>query len=282
MTPPRPSITLDVDLRNPGQFLACCGLLELAGRLDSEAVGWFEKSQFSLRCAQADDLWNLFVDSKPTAAFSSEKENRMKELKNKGKKKLSDPERRELATLESERRIAPIRLQIGTGLLIDWWFDPSINDAGFKTWGGPQVVIDIVRGLLDHLKGMRNVGPGTNCWMVKPISEPKPFYFDSRISRLTSLDLGFSADGFTTAFSPAVELLALIGMQRFRPGTLIERERYAFAAWKEPLPAAIAAAVAPGLIPTLIDRRYQFPLVVRTGGKYKAFGPATLERSLHV
>ena len=48
MTPPTPAITLEVDLTNPGQFLACCGLLELASRLDGEAVGWFEGTRFHM------------------------------------------------------------------------------------------------------------------------------------------------------------------------------------------------------------------------------------------
>ncbi|MCY2990096.1 MAG: hypothetical protein NTY19_19815 [Planctomycetota bacterium] len=135
-------------------------------------------------------------------------------------------------------------------------------------------------GMQEHVKKQCKIARSclTQCIAI---SKPKPFYFDSRISRLTSLDLGFSAETFTTAFSPAVELLSLIGMQRFRPSTVVERERYAFATWKEPLPASIAAAVASGSISTLVDRRYVFPLVVRTGGKYKAFGPATLERTAH-
>ena len=33
MSYPEPSITVNVDVTNPGQFLACCGLLELADRL---------------------------------------------------------------------------------------------------------------------------------------------------------------------------------------------------------------------------------------------------------
>jgi CRISPR-associated protein Csb3 len=33
MTHPEPNITIKVDVTNPGQFFACCGLLELADRL---------------------------------------------------------------------------------------------------------------------------------------------------------------------------------------------------------------------------------------------------------
>ena len=35
-------IRITVDPTNPGQFFACCGLLELADRLWPGAEGWFE------------------------------------------------------------------------------------------------------------------------------------------------------------------------------------------------------------------------------------------------
>src|SRR5687768_9486618 len=38
----QPSIRITVDAANPGQFFACCGLLELADRLWPGAEGWFE------------------------------------------------------------------------------------------------------------------------------------------------------------------------------------------------------------------------------------------------
>src|SRR5437870_3331191 len=41
MIEPTADITLDVDLRNPGQFFACCGALELSSRLWPESEGWF-------------------------------------------------------------------------------------------------------------------------------------------------------------------------------------------------------------------------------------------------
>jgi CRISPR-associated protein Csx14 len=38
-----PSFSVHVDPTNPGQFFACCGLLELADRLWQGAEGWFDK-----------------------------------------------------------------------------------------------------------------------------------------------------------------------------------------------------------------------------------------------
>ncbi len=43
-------IRVNVDPTNPGQFFACCGLLELADRLWPAAEGWFEKGEFLIAC----------------------------------------------------------------------------------------------------------------------------------------------------------------------------------------------------------------------------------------
>src|SRR5438093_13336327 len=44
------NIRIPVDLTNPGQFFACCGLLELADRLWPGAEGWFEPQDFCMTC----------------------------------------------------------------------------------------------------------------------------------------------------------------------------------------------------------------------------------------
>src|SRR4051812_43638748 len=41
-------MTIPVDLTNPGQFFACCGLLELADRFWEGAEGWYEPGHFCL------------------------------------------------------------------------------------------------------------------------------------------------------------------------------------------------------------------------------------------
>ena len=48
MTNPEPTIRVNVDVTNPGQFFACCGLLELADRLWPGAEGWFDYTTFNL------------------------------------------------------------------------------------------------------------------------------------------------------------------------------------------------------------------------------------------
>ena len=55
MSYPEPSITVKVNVTNPGQFFACCGLLELADRLWPGAEGWFDGSggEFRIACGGA-------------------------------------------------------------------------------------------------------------------------------------------------------------------------------------------------------------------------------------
>ena len=64
-TSPDGTIRVRVDPSNPGQFFACCGLLELADRLWGGAEGWFDDGMFMLRPvgspARATDLRALLA-----------------------------------------------------------------------------------------------------------------------------------------------------------------------------------------------------------------------------
>jgi len=46
MSQPASNIKVKIDTTNPGQFFACCGLLELADQLWPGAEGWFERRRF--------------------------------------------------------------------------------------------------------------------------------------------------------------------------------------------------------------------------------------------
>ncbi|MCC6422355.1 MAG: type I-U CRISPR-associated protein Cas8c [Phycisphaerales bacterium] len=269
------TLTLDVDLTNPGQFLACCGLLELASRVDSCACGFFNENTFIIESACAKSLRKILFNTSCVLDFDPRKKERIQYLKK--KRARSDAEKMELKLLEQEERVAPLVLKIGdAALILDWWKDESVKEAGFKTWSGAQTPKPIIDGMLEHI---RTIDDSESLWKAMPILKPKPFYYDSRMSRLTAIDSGFSTKGFVITFSPAVELLALVSLQRFRPSTISGREYYGFATWSEPLSISVAAAVMHGLVPVLESARYRFPLVVRTGGKYKAFGPALKERT---
>ena len=67
MSAKQANITIPVDLTNPGQFFACCGLLELADRLWPGTEGWFDKREFCILTGDgAKTLSELLSEARST------------------------------------------------------------------------------------------------------------------------------------------------------------------------------------------------------------------------
>lgn len=78
----------------------------------------------------------------------------------------------------------------------------------------------------------------------------------------------------TEAF-PAVEFLALIGLQRFRPLATDAPRVFEYSTWTLALPPTVAAAAACGLLSCTGGARYRFENGFRTDQrKHKGFLPA--------
>lgn len=273
----KPTLKLDVDLTNPGQFLACCGLLELASRVAPEAMGWFEEQTFhTTRCDWG--LLERFIHCEVRPITAEMKTGPVTNVEEKSQEN------------QKEEKSPPAHLGQPFDLLLDWWKDDSASEAGFKTWSAGMTIMGFFNGTTASKGSKQSPGMREHLSRHLPekerllqttdaIEKPSPFNFDSRLSRNTAIDLGFT-DGITFAFSPAVELLALVGLQRFRPRMISRWERNTYCTWREPLPASIAAAVVNGQIPTLTSNCYSFSVKPRDAqGRYKAFGPALLERN---
>src|SRR5208337_2949303 len=107
---------------------------------------------------------------------------------------------------------------------LDWWLDERSVGASLKTWAGQQKVTTISRAMLHTASTLEEIhGPWLDVGRLARDPDPpnkvvEPFYFDAR-RFAHSLDVGFSLDaqGAETVAHPAVELLCLIGLQRFRP-----------------------------------------------------------------
>ncbi len=287
MTDPTPAIRVKLDPCNPGQFFACCGLLELAHRLWQGAEGWFELQQFCLQ--PADDkqraaatpagLIDQFARCRVTNTMSEAQLGRLAELsamKAKERAKSEDLEAEKKA-LDSLRREAPIRLHTPFDLLIDWFLDDRAGGSRFKTWAGQQSVIDIAQGMHRPLRlgGWSEASP--DVWLSRSVStDDLPFNFDSGLSgQGSALDAGFSFDslGFKAPTRPLLELATFVGLQRFRPMSVATENLYRFDLWPTPLLPSAAAAAACGAAPVIGARRYEFRLLYRT--KYlKSFLPA--------
>jgi len=259
----RPSLSIIVDVTNPGQFFACCGLLELAHRLWPGAGGWFENGQFMI-CAECGGI---------TLRQVSEWLQNCELIPD-------DP--------KADDKTCPLRLRQhavdddggSLAMRLDWWLDDTGVGGLLKTWAGQQRVKVIARAMLHSAIADGHADKG---WLDRgrtaslpelPGKVVEPFYFDAR-RFAHALDTGFSLDvqGVETVAHPAVELLCLIGLQRFRPRQSSESKwAFEYWTWPQPLSAPVAAAVACGAANMPGRKGYRFSLRFRDDQKrYKAF-----------
>jgi CRISPR-associated protein Csx14 len=162
-----------------------------------------------------------------------------------------------------------------------------------KTWAGKQLAPLIFRLMkratgkaalanspLDYSEAVCDIQNGKA--KKKAVS---PFYFDSRREG-TSLDVGFSTDeqDMSVEAYPAVESLALVGLQRFRP--LIDEatrpRSFVYDAWAEPLTVTVAAVAACGIVQIRSCGSFRFAKPSRGGEYMTMFSRATRERSKNV
>jgi hypothetical protein len=265
MTQAGANISIPVDLTNPGQFFACCGLLELADRLWPDATGWFEDQRFLI--ASNDPARGIGALLCKVASAEAEQ--------------LDD----------GDNAASPLRLKLPNSkcMRLDWWQDEATGGSCLKTWAGrqsgpnifrlmlkaagrapPKAPLDYADAIFDSRDGKQN---------KKTIS---PFYFDARRAG-TALDAGFSADEQQMSVQefPAVEALAFVGLQRFRPRVdeSTPTKSFVYTPWPQPLPPVLAQAVVCGAIALPSSQRYRFTKPSR-GGKYAyVFSRAARERS---
>lgn len=146
-------IRIKVDVTNPGQFFACCGLMELASRKAPESVaGWFApgEQEFLIQSdspetgMSAGDLVELVAKAGLASALSSDMLERLKQMNaqsraaKKAGKQLSKEEETERKRLGSLLRSGPIRIPTPFDLRLDWW--RSESESVPKTWAGSQAV----------------------------------------------------------------------------------------------------------------------------------------------
>lgn len=251
------SFSVNVDPTNPGQFFACCGLLELADRLWLGAEGRFLADQFEVTCE--GDLVQFHRDLTSTPL--------------------------QLRDLDNP---AAGRIYMGSpfGLLMDWWHESSGREEArdFKVWTGRMGVFRIAKAMQDALRESRFAHPdmlNTGGIVYEPEDSTKkvePYYFDARRgSNAHSRDIGFSPNdlSLTTTAWPAVEYLCLAGLQRCQPAQTKTQRIYDYFTWSVPLMTSLLPAAVAGLLPHIGRRGYRFENWFRTGQKkHKAFRPA--------
>jgi CRISPR-associated protein Csb3 len=255
MSPRTPAITINVDVTNPGQFFACCGLLELADRLWPGAEGWFDNAFFCINAAGTlPDLWTLIADADLRAL---------------------DP---------GDETASPMRLEAPFGLTLDWWKDEEAGGRRLKVWAGSMRAVRIAQAMKAAIRdAAQHERPLDYATVVYDPDDPKkkvePFYYDARRGgSARPIDIGFSPDSLTmrTVAFPAVEFLCVVGLQRFRPALTSQRRIFEYHTWRTPLPPFLAAVAASGLDALADGVGYRFENAFRTDQeKHKSFLPAT-------
>jgi len=246
---------MDVHVTNPGQFFACCGVLELADRLWPEAEGCFQDTSFL--------IWGTgglrqLIDRLQGAGLTQ-----------------LDP---------ADDKSSPIQIGEPFRLRLDWWQDDRAGGSGLKVWAGSMEGVRIARAMLAALSDPSFGQPGLfNVGMVvndpnHPEKKVEPFYFDSRRAQNAhSRDVGFSLNDLkltSTAF-PAVEFFCLVGLQRCLPLPTDRPRMFDYFTWAKPIPAPLLPAAVTGHLPAVGARRYRFENMYRTGQKkHKAFSVA--------
>ncbi len=250
------SIRIKVDRTNPGQFFACCGLLELADRLWRGAEAWFEERAFCIACG--GELAELI-----RAVTSAE-----------------------LAQLDPDDNTgSPI--EIGSPfrrLRLDWWQDDRAGGKELKVWAGTMESVRIACAMQQAMRDERFRSPelfdvGLIAYDPDNLEKKvEPYYFDARRGpNAHSRDVGFSPNDLhltTTAF-PAVELLCLVGLQRCLPAKTNLPRMFDYYTWGTPLPPELLPPVVAHELAFPESCGYRFENWYRTGQKkHKAFRSA--------
>jgi len=216
---PDTNLSVKLDPLNPGQFFACCGLLELLSMAEPGLLSHFaleskrpRLASFCVQTARGSEALGMVLRRLrgATATFPDEH--------------IKPPVRPAVIAFEPE-------------LTLDWWLDEFHDKTtNIKCWAG-QVT---TRRLFEELLPLLDTDSTGEGLFERSALTSSLFGVDPR-SAWNTLDLGFSPNEHNVASTifPAVEVLAAIGLQYFRPDSS-KRSAVRYSLWKDPLPASIA------------------------------------------
>ena len=248
-------MSVQVDITNPGQFFACCGLLEVAHRVwcPGPAEGWFTDGQFWLarrdgKSAEVAELIKAVLECDVRAIS------------------VNDP------------KTDPIELGDPIGIRLDWWRRSDGSTNLFKTWAANATSLQMfrkwrepLRRCLDSINGQ----PGKILTLSYRVQGS--YGFDSELG-WDALRVGFSFNEHgglrKLPTRPAVELFGAIGLQRFFPKCDGENHVVGYSPWRVPLTAPVAAAAALGLVPGVTLYRLRTRFISR--GSFKGLDTAII------
>lgn len=269
-------ITVSVDPTNPGQFFACCGLLELADRLWPGAEGCFTPNarEFRIACG-GHSLPELLTA--------------LRNLEIEGYTVTDSDEEDEDSGDADDGNFEPLVLTSPVGYRVDWF-----SEINLKPWAGsmkPKPILTAMARSIDpswtqpFMESVVATDParervGRNGKVTLTPGKPRePFYFDSRRGmNVIDRDVGFVPDALKKAYKrytfafPAVEALAPIGLQRGRPRPTKKPRVFDYFTWAWPVTPAILPVAVVGALGDPKAAGYRFKNAFRTGKKqHKAY-----------
>jgi CRISPR-associated protein Csx14 len=254
-------LCIPVNLRNPGEFLACCGFLEGAHRLWMGSDGFFGSDGFLLRIPMAGATVKLITESLCGADATAEPLSGV--IYGSNRKPVDDP-----------NKILPLRINGQFRVRLSWWLEEERSrQSPFKMWSAHGTSLSIFSALRGETMELQDRIDYSRPFACKIASSTR-FGLDPGAG-WNSLDAGFSPNEqrMRTLSSPVLELFAALGLQRFRPVPIADDDdAFRYSIWRVPLNPVVAAAAATGAIPGGTGGTYRFRIVSR--GKFGCFSTA--------
>jgi hypothetical protein len=214
-------LKLNLELNNPGQFFACCGMHMLVDSFENKPVpSWFKVSRVKTKGSffietdlVGDDILKKFLSSTITVDKNFE-----------------------------DKKIAPLSFNGSFQRFeIDWWLNGNAP-SGLKTWAGrvtPGAMLSKIQKSARKLKYSKfeDIFSGHS-------PETGRMGIDPRTSRPNS-SRGFSASSFKAVETYSfVELLGTLGLQAFRPNYNQITDSFEYCIWRNPLLLRTAMAIS--------------------------------------
>lgn len=250
------TFSVQLNPANPAEFFGACGLLELSSRR-SAANGWFD----------AKDVFHL---STKTKADGDPVSAALHMLKTAGSALPKTEEEKDLmlafgdvggAALFVRRSVkenaSPLVIGDPVNIRLDWWQ----SHKSLKTFAGRQESAKIYGNLLyEASTNLSKRKVCKNLWSAES-KGVKGLGLDAYRS-WTQRSMGFSQDKMPTdqqspPCRPAIELLAMIGLQRMRPLTDTNPNGIEYWTWDMPLSAPVAGAAVEGQMEFAKLRKYR-------------------------
>lgn len=247
-------LRIPLDPWNPGQFYACCGLIELFDMTGAQTLSNFEVDWRRPREA------TFILASEATLELSAI----IQSVQEAEYKPLPRPDAEDKAP--DKDSIAPAQVAIfGREIVLDWWLEWFRQRARqLKCWAGQVTTQKLIRVLPALLAG-------GNLSFDEGVLTTTRFGIDPR-SAWVALNLGYSPNeqGQESRTYPVVEMLGAFGLQGFRPSGS-RAEGFTYHLWLLPLPRVVARSACARSWPGCESAAYRFSLGVRGSYKYFSF-----------